>query len=433
MEIGICGCGYVGLTSGACFAELGNNVVCIDIDKRRVESLRQGIVPIYEPGLQEMVSKNITAGRLHFSTDFNELKKSRIILIAVGTPPNNDGSTNLDYVIGAAGQIGSIIEDYTVIVNKSTVPPGTSDLVKEEIKKMLEKRGANVEFDVVSNPEFLAEGRAIADFMKPERIVIGTNSERAAEIMRELYKAETLNNAPIVFTDIKSAELGKYACNAMLATKISMINTIAGLCEKVGADVKDVALIAGSDSRIGSRFLHAGLGFGGSCFGKDIMSYIEMSKQHGSEYKLFEEALLLNMRINLVPKIEQHFGDIANKTFCIWGLSFKPETDDIRDAPSLRLINALLEKGSALNVYDPKAIDNVRSIYGNRLTYFTDKYAALKNADALIIVTEWYEFRQPDFVRIKRLLKNPVIFDGRNIYPRKILLSRGFECYGMGR
>ncbi len=435
MKIGVIGTGYVGLVSGTCLAELGNEVICIDIDKEKIENLKKGIIPIFEPGLAEMVKKNVKNKRLSFTTSIKDLKDTLIDFIAVGTPSREDGSADLSYVLQVARDVANIMTSYKIIVDKSTVPVGTADLVKEEVKKVLKQRKLKTEFDIVSNPEFLAEGRAVEDFMKPERIVIGTESEKAKKIMAELYSAETLNNAPIIFTDVKSAEVSKYASNVMLATRISAVNSIAAVCEKTGADIKEVSKIMGADSRIGSKFLYAGLGFGGSCFKKDLDAWIETSKKHGCDASVFESANLFNekQKISMIPKIKKHFGNIKDKTFGIWGLSFKPQTDDMREAPSIKLVQHLIKEGAKVKVFDPEAIPNAKKTFGDSVIYCNDKYEALKDSHALILVTEWYDFRQPDFKKVKELLKEPVIFDGRNIYHKDIMLEKGFHYYGVGR
>ncbi|MBL7100686.1 MAG: UDP-glucose/GDP-mannose dehydrogenase family protein [Nanoarchaeota archaeon] len=436
MKIGILGCGYVGLVTGACLAELGNDVTCIDIDKEKVSKLNKGISPIYEPGLNEILKRNIQNKRLKFTLDLSELKNTMIDFIAVGTPSNKDGSADLQFVLQAARSIAGMMNSYKIIVNKSTVPVGTGTLVKKEIEKTLKDKNKTLKFDVVSNPEFLAEGRAIEDFMKPERVVIGTDSEKAKSIMAELYSAETLNNSPIIFTDIPSAEISKYASNIMLATRISAINSISSVCEKVGADIKDVSQIIGLDSRIGSKFLYAGLGFGGSCFKKDVDAWIITSKKEGCDASIFEAVSDSNekQKTILMPKINDYFNnDLNGKTFGIWGLSFKPQTDDMREAPSIKLIKALIKKGAKIKAFDPEAMENAKKIFGESIIYCNDKYEALQDSDALILATEWYEFRQPDFEKIKSLLKNPVIFDGRNIYRYSVIKEKGFDYYGVGR
>lgn len=435
MKIGVIGTGYVGLVSGTCLAELGNEVICLDIDQEKIEKLKSGVIPIYEPGLAEMVKKNVKNKRLNFTTSTDGLKDTLIDFIAVGTPSNEDGSANLTHVLQAVRDIANMMNSYKIIVNKSTVPVGTADLVKKEIKKALKQRNAKIRFDVVSNPEFLAEGRAIEDFMKPDRIVVGTDSEKAQKIMAELYSTETLNHAPVIFTDIKSAEVSKYASNVMLAAKVSCVNSIAAVCEKVGANIKEVSKIMGCDPRIGQKFLYAGVGFGGSCFKKDLDAWIRISKKQGCDASIFEMTNLFNekQKTTLVPKIKKHFKDVKGKTFGIWGLSFKPQTDDMREAPSIKLIKNLIQEGAKIKVFDPEAIENAKKIFGESIEYCKDKYEALKESDALVLVTEWYEFRQPDFKKIKKLLKNPVIFDGRNIYQENTMQEEGFHYYGVGR
>ncbi|MBM3200311.1 UDP-glucose/GDP-mannose dehydrogenase family protein [Candidatus Woesearchaeota archaeon] len=435
MKIGVIGTGYVGLVSGTCLAELGNDVICLDINKEKIEKLKKGISTIFEPGLSEMIKKNIKNGRLRFTTSITDLKDTLIDFIAVGTPSREDGSADLSYVLQAAKDLANVMSSYKIIVDKSTVPVGTADKVREEVKKTLKARNLNIEFDIVSNPEFLAEGRAVENFMKPDRIAVGTDSEKAKKIMGKLYSAETLNNAPIIFTDIKSAEVSKYASNVMLATRISVVNSIAGVCERVGADIKDVSRIMGSDQRIGPKFLYAGIGFGGSCFKKDLDAWITTSKEQGCDASIFEAANSLNekQKVSIAHKIKKHFKDVKGKTFGVWGLAFKPQTDDMREAPSIRLIQHLVQEGAKVKVFDPEATENAKKIFGDTVHYCDDKYEALKESHALVLATEWYDFRQPDFKKVKKLLKEPVIFDGRNIYHKDTMIEEGFHYYGVGR
>ncbi len=439
MKLTIVGCGYVGLVTGTCFAEMGNDVWCVDIDAKKVKQLKKGIVPIYEPGLDEMIKRNMSEGRLFFETDISKaLKESLFVFIAVGTPPSEDGSADLQYVLEVARDIGRKLEKYTIIINKSTVPVGTYKKVKETVKEELIKRNRpDIEFDVVSNPEFLKEGSAIDDFMKPDRVIIGTDSERSTDLMRELYSSFLRKGERIIIMDIPSSELTKYAANAMLAVKITFMNELALLCEKTGADIENIRRGIGSDSRIGNAFLFAGLGYGGSCFPKDVRALIRIIDNYDYEAKILSAVEQTNtgQRTIFVEKILKHFNNnLKNKTFAVWGLSFKPHTDDMREAPSIDIINKLREYGSFIKAHDPVAMDTARIVLGTKnIEYIPRYYDALKDADALLLLTEWHQFRKPDFDRIKALLKNPVIFDGRNQYEPSMLKEKGFVYYCIGR
>ncbi|HOJ49439.1 MAG TPA: UDP-glucose/GDP-mannose dehydrogenase family protein [Spirochaetota bacterium] len=438
MNITVVGVGYVGLVTGAGLAEMGNNVWCIDVDERKIENLKNGIIPIYEPGLEPLVKSNYYQGRLKFSTELCEgLLNSEIVMIAVGTPPNEDGSADLKYVIGVAKDIAKHMDNYKIIITKSTVPVGTGDIIENIIKEELVKRGLSIDFDVVSNPEFLKEGEAVSDFLKPDRIIIGVNSERAYNIMKDLYLPFERNGVPVFIMDRLSSEMTKYAANCMLATRISFMNEISRLCEKVGADITKVKLGIGSDPRIGMSFLNAGLGYGGSCFPKDVKALIKTFEENNIEPKILKSVDETNkeQRMFFIEKILGFYkNDIKDKTFSVWGLSFKPKTDDMREAASITIINYLREKGAFIRAYDPVAIENARLIFGNEnIEYFNDEYKVLKGSDALIIVTEWPQFREPDFKLIKKLLNRPVIFDGRNIYIPERLKELGFEYFSIGR
>lgn len=435
MKIAVVGTGYVGLVTGTCFAEVGINVVCIDIDQKKIENLKQGILPIYEPGLDEMVKRNVDKGRLSFSTDLaSAIQGCEAAFIAVGTPPDEDGSADLKYVLGVANEIGTHMSDYMVVVTKSTVPVGTAKKVKHAVTEALAKRGSSITFDVASNPEFLKEGAAIDDFMKPDRIVIGVESARSEEVLQRLYKPFLLNGHPCIFMDIPSAEMTKYAANSMLATKISFMNDIANLCEIMGADVNMVRKGIGSDSRIGHKFIYPGIGYGGSCFPKDVKALIKTAKEHGYEMRVLQavEAVNDGQKHVMFGKLKNYFGELKGKTIALWGLSFKPKTDDMREAPSLVLINQLLVAGAKVVAYDPVAMHEAQRILGEKITYSSEQYETLTNADALVIVTEWPEFRSPDFNKIKSMLVQPAIFDGRNIYERTEMAEKGFhyECIG---
>lgn len=436
MKIVVVGTGYVGLVTGTCFAEVGVDVTCVDIDLKKIENLHKGIMPIYEPGLEEMVLRNVDKGRLHFSTSLaDSIKGADVAFIAVGTPPGEDGSADLKYVLAVAREIGENMQDYLVVVTKSTVPVGTAKKVSQAVKEALEKRGANIAYDVASNPEFLKEGAAIDDFLKPDRIVIGIDSQRAEEIMKKLYKPFLLNGHPILFMDIPSAEMTKYAANSMLATKISFMNDIANLCELVGADVNLVRKGIGSDNRIGNKFIYPGVGYGGSCFPKDVKALIRTAKEKGYSMRVLDavESVNEDQKSVLFNKINKHFnGDLKGKTFAMWGLSFKPKTDDMREAPSLVIIEKLLEAGAKVKAYDPVAMKEAKHIIGDIIEYTNDPDEALIDSDALLLITEWPEFRLPNFKVMTKLLKNQVIFDGRNIYDAKELKDLGFIYYGIG-
>jgi UDPglucose 6-dehydrogenase len=439
MKISMIGTGYVGLVTGTCFAEMGNSVLCVDIDEAKIEKLKSGIIPIYEPGLETMVKENHAKGTLDFTTDIAEaLRKSDIVFIAVGTPQGEDGSADLRYVLKVAEEIGRHMDHETIVVDKSTVPVGTADKVKETIAKELKKRGAEIPFHVVSNPEFLKEGSAIEDFMKPDRVVIGAESEEAMETMKELYAPFTHNHERFIAMDIRSAEMTKYAANAILATKISFMNEIANICERVGADVNMVRVGIGSDRRIGYSFIYPGCGYGGSCFPKDVQALARIAQDAGYEPRIIravEEVNRAQKRV-LADKVVRRFGeDLAGRTFAVWGLAFKPETDDMREASAITIIEELTKRGAKIRAYDPKAMEEARNFYlkGNdRVEYVRSKYDALDNADAMLLVTEWKEFRSPDFDEMKQRLRSPVIFDGRNQYNRNKMARKGFEYHQIG-
>lgn len=437
MRITVVGTGYVGLVTGTCLAETGITVTCVDVDALKVEKLNQGGIPIYEPGLAELVAKNRAHERLSFSTSLREsLKDADAVFIAVGTPPDEDGSADLSYVLGVAREIGQLIEEYVVVVTKSTVPVGTNRKVKKAIQEELQQRGKEIEFDVASNPEFLKEGDAINDFMQPDRIVIGVESERARNVMERLYHAFLLNNTQLYFMDIPSAEMTKYAANSMLATRISFMNDIANLCEVMGADVEAVKLGIGSDSRIGKKFLNAGCGYGGSCFPKDVKALIKTGEDYGYGMEVLKAVERVNEKQKgiLFRKIMNHYqGNLQGKRFGLWGLSFKPATDDMREAPSLVLIQKLLDAGAALTAFDPVAMEECRRRIGNQIRYASNMYEALEGADAMIVITEWQEFKVPKFTYIEKALKEKVIFDGRNIYNPEQMKEFGYVYYGIGR
>lgn len=435
MKIAVVGTGYVGLVTGTCFAEVGLNVTCIDIDQKKIDNLRNGILPIYEPGLEEMVKRNVEKGRLNFSSSLKDsIHGCEAAFIAVGTPPDEDGSADLKYVLGVASDIGKYMSDYMVVVTKSTVPVGTARKVKQALQQALEARGSGPDFDVASNPEFLKEGAAIEDFMKPDRIVIGVESAKAEEVMSRLYKPFLLNGHPCIFMDIPSAEMTKYAANSMLATKISFMNDIANLCEIMGADVNMVRKGIGSDSRIGHKFIYPGIGYGGSCFPKDVKALIKTADENGYDMQVLKAVEQVNnmQKHRMFSKLQRYYGNLNGKTIALWGLSFKPKTDDMREAPSLVLIDQLVAAGARIVAYDPVAMHEAERILGNTITYALDQYDALSGADALVIVTEWPEFRSPDFVRMAGLLSHKAVFDGRNIYEPEELKSLGFhyECIG---
>jgi UDPglucose 6-dehydrogenase len=430
-NIAVIGTGYVGLVTGTCFAETGNNVICVDIDKNKVEQMKSGIVPIYEPGLDILFDRNIKENRLQFTTSLKEaVDQSDIIFLALPTPPGADGSADLSFVLGVGEELGKIITDYKVIIDKSTVPVGTAEKVHLAVTKH-----AKVEFDIVSNPEFLREGFAIDDFMKPDRVVIGTESEKAKKILVELYKPFVRQGNPILFMDEKSAELTKYAANSFLATKITFMNEIANFCEIVGANVDDVRRGIGTDDRIGKRFLFPGIGFGGSCFPKDVQALVKSGKQNNFNFEIINAVLRVNdiQKLKLVDKVVNHFGDIYGMTFALWGLAFKPDTDDIREAPALYIIDKLLDLGAKIVAYDPEAMDNVKAIYNDKIQFVEHQYDNLKNADALLIVTEWSAFRNPDFSKISAGLKKPIIFDGRNLFDLEDMEGKGFYYESIGR
>jgi UDPglucose 6-dehydrogenase len=439
MKVTIFGSGYVGLVTGACLAEAGNDILCVDIDPRKIALLQQGEVPIYEPGLGELISSNAAAGRLAFTTDIAAgVAHGLFQFIAVGTPPDEDGSADLQYVLTVARSIGEHLDDYRIVVDKSTVPVGTAQLVQGEIQQVLDRRGAAVEFDVVSNPEFLKEGNAIADFMKPDRVVVGTENPRTAELLRVLYAPFNRNHDRMVVMDVRSAELTKYAANAMLATKISFMNELANIAERVGADIEMVRQGIGSDSRIGYSFIYPGAGYGGSCFPKDVQALGRAAEQTGYQASLLRavEAVNLEQKQLLFKKIEAHFrGDLQGKVLALWGLAFKPGTDDMREAPSRVLMEKLWAAGARVQAYDPQAMEETRRIYGERadLILCPDPERALVGADALVVITEWQAFRSPDFEEIRKVLHRPVIFDGRNIYQPAWLEQQGFVYYGIGR
>ena len=436
MKIAVVGTGYVGLVTGTCFAEVGIEVTCIDIDENKIEGLKQGVMPIYEPGLEAMVLKNYEKGRLKFSTSLAEsIQESEAVFIAVGTPPGEDGSADLKYVLAVAREIGQNMQHYMVVVTKSTVPVGTAKKVKRAVQEELNKRNSDLKFDVASNPEFLKEGAAIQDFLKPDRIVIGVESSEAEGIMKKLYKPFLLNGHPTIFMDVPSAEMTKYAANSMLATKISFMNDIANLCEIMGADVNMVRKGIGSDNRIGNKFIYPGVGYGGSCFPKDVKALIRTAGENGYNMSVLQAVEEVNERQKsvMVTKVKSHFGeDLSGLKFAVWGLSFKPKTDDMREAPSIVIINALLEAGATVTAYDPVAMEEAKHDLKDTIVYAKDEYDALIDADALLLITEWPEFRVPNFDVVERLMKGKVIFDGRNIYDKPELQSIGYDYYGIG-
>ena len=436
MKIAVVGTGYVGLVTGTCFAEVGIDVTCIDIDQKKIDNLHQGILPIYEPGLEEMVARNVEKGRLHFSTNLAEaIKDCDVAFIAVGTPPGEDGSADLKYVLAVARGIGEHMCSYGVIVTKSTVPVGTAAKVRAEIEQALARRGETIEFDVASNPEFLKEGAAIDDFLKPDRIVVGVASERAEDVMTKLYKPFLLNGHPIIFMDIPSAEMTKYAANSMLATKISFMNDVANLCEIMGADVNMVRRGIGSDARIGTKFIYPGIGYGGSCFPKDVKALIKTAQENGYDMQVLRavESVNEDQKSVLFNKVSQHFGgELRGLKMAVWGLSFKPKTDDMREAPSLVIIEKLLAAGCIVTAYDPVAMPEAKHSLGDSITYAKDEFAALIDADALLVVTEWPDFRAPNFDVVGRLMKQKAIFDGRNIYDASELKDLGFAYHCIG-
>ncbi|MEZ7498485.1 UDP-glucose/GDP-mannose dehydrogenase family protein [Flavobacterium sp. Arc3] len=436
MKIVIVGSGYVGLVTGACFSEVGIDVTCVDIDRAKIDNLNKGVIPIYEPGLEEMITRNMKKGRLSFTTDIAAaLVDSEVLFISVGTPPDEDGSADLKYVLSVARDCGKHINDYMLVVTKSTVPVGTSQKVKKALQEELDKRNVQIEFDVASNPEFLKEGAAIDDFLKPDRIVVGLESARAEDLMKSLYKPFTLNGHPVIFMDIISAEMTKYAANAMLAAKISFINDIANLCEIVGADINKVRKGIGSDSRIGHKFIYPGIGYGGSCFPKDVQALIRTASEHNYELRVLKavEAVNNDQKLVLFTKIMKYFkGDVKGKTIALWGLSFKPQTDDMREAPSLYIIKHLLEAGAIVKAYDPIAIKEAKHHFGDTISYCEDQYETLIDADCLAILTEWPEFKFPNLKIVQKLLSTPAIFDGRNIYDREEMKESGFDYFCIG-
>lgn len=437
MKIAIVGTGYVGLVTGTCFAEMGTEVFCVDVNTEKIENLKQGIIPIYEPGLEDMVHRNQQAGRLHFTTDLTEcLDEVEVLFSAVGTPPDEDGSADLKYVLEVARTVGRHIKKHILVVTKSTVPVGTAKKVRQAIQDELDKRGVQIEFDVASNPEFLKEGAAISDFMSPDRVVVGVESERAEELMTRLYRPFLLNNFRVIFMDVPSAEMTKYAANAMLATRISFMNDVANLCEIVGADINMVRKGIGSDNRIGNRFLYAGIGYGGSCFPKDVKALINTAKLNNYPMRILQAVEDVNdeQKSLLFRKLEKHFnGDLKGKRIAIWGLAFKPETDDMREAPSLVLIEKLLAAGCEVYAYDPVAVEESKRRIGESVHYAKDIYDAVVDADALMLVTEWKEFRMPSWSAIKKLMATPLVLDGRNIYDIKEMEENGFVYHCIGR
>ena len=432
MNIAVIGTGYVGLVTGTCLAETGNSVICVDIDEDKVEKLKNGVIPIYEPHLDNFFQRNISQKRLSFTTSLKEgIKDAQFIFLALPTPPGEDGSADLSYILGVAENLGKILDDYKVIIDKSTVPVGTAAKVSAAIKK-----NTKVDFDVVSNPEFLREGYAVEDFMKPDRVVVGTSSEKAKNLMEELYKPFVRQGNPIIFMDEKSAELTKYAANSFLATKITFMNEIANYCELIGADVDKVRKGIGTDSRIGKRFLFPGIGYGGSCFPKDVKALNKSGIDENFQFKIINAVMDVNenQKLTLVQKVKSYFGnDLRGKNFALWGLAFKPETDDIREAPSLDIINELTLAGANIVSYDPEAMPNVKKLIGDKIKYANSSLEALKNVDALLIATEWAAFRNPDFNEMNSLMKNPIIFDGRNLYSIESMAKRNFYYQSIGR
>ena len=432
MKIAVIGTGYVGLVTGTCFAETGNDVTCIDIDQSKVDRLCAGEITIYEPGLEKLFLRNVKEGRLHFTSNLKSgIEGAKILFLALPTPPGEDGSADLKYILGVAAELGELLKEYVVVVDKSTVPVGTAEKVHAAIAK-----SCAVDFDVVSNPEFLREGVAVEDFMKPDRVVIGTSSEKARKLMNELYAPFVRSGNPLIFMDIRSAELTKYAANSFLATKISFMNEIAQLCERLNADVDMVRLGIGSDARIGKRFLFPGIGYGGSCFPKDVKALVKSSKEVAYDFKILNAVMEVNdnQKQYLIPKIKTYYnGNLRGKHFALWGLAFKPNTDDIREAPALYLLEALLKEGATISVFDPEAMNNVRQLMGDKISYAANQYDALINADALIIATEWNEFRTPDFSKISSNMKEKVIFDGRNLFDLNAMIDLKYHYESIGR
>ncbi len=446
MNIAIIGTGYVGLVTGACFAEVGNNVICMDIDKTKINKLKKGIIPIYEPGLEEIVKKNLSSGRLKFTTELDyAVENSDIIFLCLPTPSKKDGNADLSILFSVVKNIAKVLREITIrsdlkvkkfLVSKSTVPVGTADKIKEMIDRELKKFGDKVEVNIASNPEFLKEGNAVQDFMFPDRVVIGVSNGEAEMVLRELYEPFVRTGAPILVMDTRSAEMVKYAANAFLATRISFMNEIANLCERLGADVEKVRIAIGYDNRIGPKFLFPGVGWGGSCFPKDVKALIKMGEENGLNLKIVNSVYEVNEKQKriIVEKIKKHFGkDLKDKKIALWGLSFKPKTDDMREAPSITIINELLKLGVKIVAFDPVAIPNAKKIFKDKIKYAKNQYDALKNADALVLVTEWQEFREPDFNYMQKLMRTPVIFDGRNIYNPERVKKIGFTYYGIGR
>lgn len=432
MKIAVVGTGYVGLVTGTCFAETGNQVICVDIDEKKVERLNKGDIPIYEPGLDVLFDRNVDEGRLKFTTNLAEgIKDAQVIFLALPTPPGEDGSADLKYILKVADDLGPLLDHYVVIIDKSTVPVGTAEKVQAAVAK-----NAKVEFDVVSNPEFLREGVAVEDFMKPDRVVVGTQSEKAKKIMEKLYAPLVRQGNPVIFMDERSAEMTKYAANSFLAMKITFMNEIANLCEKVGANVDDIRRGIGTDSRIGKRFLFAGIGYGGSCFPKDVQALAKTSRDYDYDFRILNSVMEVNedQKKRLMPQVMNYFdGDLRGKTIAVWGLAFKPYTDDIREAPALENIKVLLEAGAQVTAYDPEAMENVKKTMGDSITFCHTPYAALDDADALMIFTEWPQFRTPDFEKMNKLMKNRVVFDGRNLYELEVMREMGYTYYSIGR
>lgn len=437
MDIAVVGTGYVGLVSGSCFAEMGADVTCVDVDAGKISALKEGRIPIYEPGLDELVQRNVQMGRLHFTTDLSScLDSVEVVFSAVGTPPDEDGSADLSYVFDVARTVGRHMNRYVLLVTKSTVPVGTAEKVKAVISEELRSRGVSIPFDVASNPEFLKEGAAVKDFLSPDRVIVGVESERARELMSRLYRPLMLNNFRVMFTDIKSAEMIKYAANSMLATRISFMNDIANLCELVGADVNMVRLGIGADSRIGSKFLYPGCGYGGSCFPKDVKALVKTAEKAGYEMRILkavEEVNEMQKKVIFNKLLSYYGGSLKDRRVAVWGLAFKPGTDDMREATSLVTIDLLLGAGAVVRVYDPVAMDECRRRVGDRVEYASDAYAAVESADALVMLTEWKEFRMPDWGSVKRLMRHPAVFDGRNIYDERELEEAGFHYSCIGK
>ena len=437
MKIAVVGTGYVGLVSGACFAEMGLDITCVDVDRKKIDALNNGLIPIYEPGLEELVKRNVEEGRLHFTTELTDcLDKVEVVFSAVGTPPDEDGSADLKYVLEVARTFGRNIKKYTVLVTKSTVPVGTAQKVKAVIREEIDKRGCKVPFDVASNPEFLKEGAAIKDFMSPDRVVVGVESERARKLMTRLYRPFLINNFRVLFMDIPSAEMTKYAANAMLATRISFMNEIANLCDLVGANVEMVRKGIGSDARIGSKFLYPGCGYGGSCFPKDVKALARTAQEHGYTMQVIEAVERVNegQKSILFGKLQRALGDLRGKTIAIWGLAFKPETDDMREAPALVVINLLRKAGATVRVYDPVAMEEARRRIGDEgVHYAGSMYEAAEGADAIALVTEWKQFRMPDWPQLLTLMRDNILVDGRNIFDKEEVLNAGLRYYGIGK